>query len=155
MTQILSPVNNVNTFSYKPTKLFRGTPGNKSGDVLAAPTNTAAFPLGYQAGQILARYTSGANLGLLVNWDALGTDGQAVPVSILVDEGLQLTGAVAPTGLVSIAMLGASQGGWLFNNTALYGSIAGAGRDADVAAAMALFGAKAQIYNNELFWYWG
>lgn len=63
----------------------------------------------YVPGLIMARYTAGSNVGMVVNWDgANGTNGQQTPIGILVDQFVNpATSAAPPTNMaVNVLQIG-------------------------------------------------
>ncbi len=87
------------------------------GQFFLAPATVSTL---YTPGLIMARYTSGDNVGMVVNWDgANGEDGQETPIGILVDQFVNpATSAAPPTNMaVNVLQIGKVYGAPLFATT--------------------------------------
>lgn len=74
----------------------------------------------YNPGLIMARYTSGDNAGMVVNWDgANGVDGQEIPIGILVDNFLNAATSAEPPAntAANVLLIGQVYGAPLYATT--------------------------------------
>ena len=81
---MLSPFINTDILSVSFTSITTDGSPLTSSDLLAPSTAGAV----YQSGLIVAQYTSGPNIGQLVNYTALGTNGQNIPIGVIYDDQL-------------------------------------------------------------------
>ena len=72
-----SPAANIRALDYK-----KGNFVTKSGHIKPDATN---YPEGFPRGLILAKFTAGADQGFLVPYDSTKTNGQEIPVGVLVE----------------------------------------------------------------------
>lgn len=144
---VLTPINNLNIFEQTYTKAIYGDMGYTNSVILAPATFDVNDWTGYRTGCILAKYTSGTNIGKYVNYDINGTNGQDVPVSpFIFDDNIPFLPDIGQNIFVSVAMGGRS---WIVRDAILYATAADR---SDVAGAMAQLGARSDTLNGELVW---
>ena len=123
----LTPQNTQNAFVQAYSAVFQGDYPKFCVKGLMA-TSTGSYV--YTSGSIVAQYTSGPNAGKYVNYNSSGSNGQAVPIGVIVDD--YFVNGTAPSDLINIAIASTVQ----FYQDQLSTQVSG-----DVAAAITAWGA--------------
>jgi hypothetical protein len=118
--------------------------GPIAADVALAASNNATNPgtdFPYKAGVIMAVYTGGPNVGLYVNYDAAGANGQQTPVGVLTDQNVPYTTDAVASATITFANAGFQVAGLTSCSS-------------DVATAMVAIGGKLIPNSGSGNFYW-